>query len=140
MVLRMGNGPEFIPEALQGFCAGPVGIAYIPPGTPWNNGFIESFNNRLRDECLNRNCWPTLLEARVVIDDFKDDHNRRHRHSVLGYQTPAEYAGTCTHEHHPRGLRDRLTDSKRELALELPGTAIGGLPAEPGPPYDYGGV
>ncbi|GAA11748.1 putative transposase, partial [Gordonia alkanivorans NBRC 16433] len=44
---------------------GSVGISYIPPGTPWNNGFIESFNNRLRDECLNRNCWPTLLEARV---------------------------------------------------------------------------
>ncbi|WP_231895462.1 IS3 family transposase, partial [Gordonia sp. 852002-50395_SCH5434458] len=60
MVLRMDNGPEFISEALRDFCAGSVGISYIPPGTPWNNGFIESFNNRLRDECLNRNCWPTL--------------------------------------------------------------------------------
>ncbi len=63
MVLRMDNGPEFISEALQAFCAGSVGISYIPPGTPWNNGFIESFNNQLRDECLNRNCWPSLLEA-----------------------------------------------------------------------------
>ncbi|WP_372477255.1 integrase core domain-containing protein [Gordonia liuliyuniae] len=61
----MDSGPEFISEALRYFCAGTVGISYIPPGTPWNNGFIESFNNRLRDECLNRNCWPTLLEARV---------------------------------------------------------------------------
>ncbi|MBB4138038.1 hypothetical protein BKA16_004663 [Gordonia humi] len=78
-----------------------MGISYIPPGTPWNNGFIESFNNRLRDECLNRNCWPTLLEARVVIDDFKDDHNHRHRHSALGYQTPAGYAAGCTHRHLP---------------------------------------
>ncbi|MEN2513157.1 IS3 family transposase [Gordonia polyisoprenivorans] len=103
MVLRMDNGPEFISEALQAFCAGLVGISYIPPGTPWNNGFIESFNNRLRDECLNRNCWPTLLEARVVIGDFKDDHNHRHRHSALGYQTPAEYAAQCTHQHHPVG-------------------------------------
>lgn len=94
---------EFISEALQAFCAGSVGISYIPPGTPWNNGFIESFNNRLRDECLNRNCWPTLLEARVVIDDFKDDHNHRHRHSALGYRTPAEYAAGCTHQHHPVG-------------------------------------
>ncbi|MGW5525295.1 IS3 family transposase [Gordonia sp. NPDC003950] len=101
LVLRMDNGPEFISEALQAFCAGSVGISYIPPGTPWNNGFIESFNNRLRDECLNRNCWPTLLEARVVIGDFKDDHNHRHRHSALGYQTPAEYAAGCTHQHHP---------------------------------------
>ncbi|ETA05067.1 transposase, partial [Gordonia alkanivorans CGMCC 6845] len=90
-------------DTLQTFCAGSVGISYIPPGTPWNNGFIESFNNRLRDECLNRNCWPTLLEARVVIEDFKDDHNHRHRHSALGYKTPAEYAARCTHQHHPVG-------------------------------------
>ncbi|MEP9395375.1 IS3 family transposase [Gordonia sp. VNK1] len=103
MVLRMDNGPEFISEALREFCAGSVAISYIPPGTPWNNGFIESFNNRLRDECLNRNHWPTLLEARVVIGDFKDDHNHRHRHSALGYQTPAEYAAGCTHRHHPVG-------------------------------------
>ncbi len=48
--------------------------------------FIESFNNRLRDECLNRNYWPTLLEARVVIEDFKDDHN--HRHRSLGLDQP----------------------------------------------------
>ncbi|MDJ0401799.1 IS3 family transposase [Rhodococcus rhodochrous] len=101
LVLRMDNGPEFISEALRDFCAGSVGVSYIPPGTPWNNGFIESFNNRLRDECLNRNYWPTLLEARVVIEDFKDDHNHRHRHSALGYKTPAEYAAGCTHRHQP---------------------------------------
>ncbi|GAB03793.1 transposase InsO family protein [Gordonia amarae] len=101
MVLRMDNGPEFISEALQQFCDGRVGISYIPPGTPWNNGFVESFNNRLRDECLNRNCWTSVLEARVVIADYKDDHNYRHRHSALGYQTPAEYAAGCTHTHHP---------------------------------------
>ena len=73
---------------LQQFCRDRVGISYIPPGTPWNNGHIESFNNRLRKECLNRNHWTSLLEARVVIEDFKDDHN--HRHSSLGYLTPAE--------------------------------------------------
>jgi transposase InsO family protein len=101
LVLRMDNGPEFISEALRAFCAGSVGVSYIPPGTPWNNGFIESFNNRLRDECLNRNYWPTLLEARVVIEDFKNDHNHRHRHSALGYKTPAEYAAGCTHRHQP---------------------------------------
>ena len=100
-VLRMDNGPEFISHALQQFCDGKVGISYIPPGTPWNNGFVESFNSRLRDECLNRNCGTSVLEARVVIGDFKDDHNRRHRHSALGYQTPAEYAAGCTCTHHP---------------------------------------
>ena len=71
-VLRMDNGPELVSQALQQFCDGKVGLSYIPPGTPWNNGYIESFNNRLRKECLNRNNWATLLEARVVIGDFKD--------------------------------------------------------------------
>ena len=74
---------------------------YIPPGTPWNNGYIESFNNRLRKECLNRNHWNTLFEARVVIGDFKTEHNHRHRHSALGYRTPAEYAAACRHTHTP---------------------------------------
>jgi putative transposase len=96
-VLRMDNGPELVSQALQQFCDGKVGLSYIPPGTPWNNGYIESFNNRLRKECLNRNHWATLLEARVVIGDFKDEHNHRHRHSALGYLTPAEYAASCTH-------------------------------------------
>lgn len=77
------------------------GFPLVPPGTPWNSGFIESVNNRLRDECVNRNCWPTLIEARVVIGDVTDDHN--HRHSALGYQTPAEYAVGCAHQHHPVG-------------------------------------
>jgi transposase InsO family protein len=100
-VLRMDNGPEMISHALQQFCADRVGIGYIPPGTPWNNGYIESFNRRLRNECLNRNHWTTLLEARVVIGDFKHEHNHQHRHSALGYLTPAEYAAGCSHSHHP---------------------------------------
>lgn len=75
-VLRMDNGPEFISQALQQFCHGQLGLSYIPPGTPWNNGHIESFNNRLRKECLNRNYWNTLIEARVVIGDFKEEHNQ----------------------------------------------------------------
>ncbi|MEE6176820.1 IS3 family transposase [Mycobacterium sp. 050134] len=100
-VLRMDNGPEFISQALQQFCDGKTGMSYIPPGTPWNNGHIESFNNRLRKECLNRNHWNTLLEARVVIGDFKEDHNHRHRHSSLGYRTPAEYAAACRCTHTP---------------------------------------
>ncbi|MGY5207583.1 integrase core domain-containing protein [Nocardia gipuzkoensis] len=92
-----------ISTALQRFCANRIGITYIPPGTPWNNGYIESFNRRLRTECLNRNHWTSLLEARVVIGDFKTEHNLRHRHSALGYRTPAEHAAACTHTHHPVG-------------------------------------
>ena len=54
-VLRMDNGPEFISQALQQFCDGTSGMSDIPPGTPWNNEHIESFNNRIHKECLNRN-------------------------------------------------------------------------------------
>jgi putative transposase len=100
-VLRMDNGPEFISPALQQFWDGKFGMSFIPPGTPWNNGHIESFNNRLRKECLNRNHWNTLLEARVVTGDFKEEHNHRHRHSALGYRTPAEYAAVCRCTHTP---------------------------------------
>ena len=100
-VLRMDNGPEMVSQALQRFCENRAGTVYIPPGCPWLNGYIESFNNRLRKECLNRNYWNTLLEARVVIADFKADHNLRHRHSALGYRTPAEYAAACRCTHNP---------------------------------------
>lgn len=100
-VLRMDNGPEMVSQALQRFCENKTGMVYIPPGSPWDNGYIESFNSRLRKECLNRNHWSTLFEARVVIGDFKAEHNTRHRHSALGYRTPAEYAARCGHTHHP---------------------------------------
>jgi putative transposase len=99
----MDNGPELISQALQTFCRETVGLVYIPPGTPWNNGYIESFNNRLRKECLNRNHWTNLREARVVIGDFKDEHNHRHRHSARGYLTPAEYGAQCAHTHEQVG-------------------------------------
>ncbi|WP_228830727.1 integrase core domain-containing protein [Nocardia beijingensis] len=60
-----------ISAALQQFCANRLGISYIATGTPWNNGYIESFNRRLRVERLNRNHWNTLLEARVIIGDSR---------------------------------------------------------------------
>ncbi|MBB3040014.1 transposase InsO family protein [Hoyosella altamirensis] len=94
-VLRCDNGPELISRALNRFCEGSIGIAYIPPGSPWCNGHIESFNNRLRDECLNLNVFHSILEARVVIGDWKQTYNLTHRHSALNYLTPSEYAATC---------------------------------------------
>jgi transposase InsO family protein len=61
-VLRMDNGPEMVSQALQRFCENKTGMVYIPPGCPWDNGYIESFNNRLCKECRNRNHWNTLFE------------------------------------------------------------------------------
>ena len=74
-----------------------VGLCFIPPGEPWRNGYIESFNSRIRDECLNINVFWSLAQARVVISDWKDDYNHRRRHSSLGYLAPAVYAAGCTH-------------------------------------------
>ena len=76
---------------------GHVGLHFIPPGEPWRNGYVESFNSRIRDECLNINSFWSLAQARVVISDWKHDYNHHRRHSSLGYLPPARYAATCTH-------------------------------------------
>ena len=67
------------------------------PRQPWRDGYIESFNSRARDECLNINMFWSLAQARVVISDWKADYNHRRRDSALGYQAPAVYACGRTH-------------------------------------------
>lgn len=67
------------------------------PGEPWRNGYVESFNARIRDECLNIHIFWPVPQARVAIGDWKQDYNHRRRHSSLGYQPPAVYAACCTH-------------------------------------------
>lgn len=83
----MDHRPELASQALQRFCENKVWLYYIPPGTPWSNGSVELFNNRLRIECLNRNHWNTLI---VVIGGLEAEHNHRHRHATPDYQTPTE--------------------------------------------------
>ena len=97
LVLRSDNGPEFISQAVSDWAGTRTGLSYIPPGQPWRNGYVESFNSRLRDECLNINSFYSLLHARVLISDWKHEHNHERRHSALGYQTPITYAKSCTH-------------------------------------------
>jgi len=65
---------------------------YIEPGSPWQNGFNESFNGRLRDELLNGELFTSLQEAKVVTEDYRMAYNHRRPHSGLGYETPAAYA------------------------------------------------
>ncbi|MDT0263406.1 IS3 family transposase [Jatrophihabitans lederbergiae] len=96
-VLRCDNGPEFACDAMADWAGERVGLSFIPPGEPWRNGYVESFNSRVRDECLNINIFWSLAQARVVISDWKEDYNHRRRHSSLGYQAPADYAAACTH-------------------------------------------
>ncbi|MGP5023156.1 IS3-like element ISAar43 family transposase [Glutamicibacter arilaitensis] len=97
-VLRSDNGPEFISDAMADWAGTRTGLFYIPPGSPWHNGYVESFNSRLRDECLNINSFYSLLHAQVVIGDWKTEYNHGRRHSSLGYLAPVDYARQCTHQ------------------------------------------
>ncbi len=90
-MLRCGNSPELACDAMADSAGERVGLTIIPPGEPCRNGYIESFNSRVRDECLNINSFWSLPQARVVITDWKDDYNHRRRHNSLGYQAPAVY-------------------------------------------------
>jgi len=104
--LRSDNGPEFIAKEVQQWLAqNQIKTIYIDPGSPWQNGFVESFHGRFRDECLNREQLWTLTEARVVIEDFRREYNQRRPHSRLGYQSPARYAAQLCPSPASVGLR-----------------------------------
>ena len=103
--LRSDNGSEFIAKTVQRWLReNRIKTLYIDPGSPWQNGFVESFHSRLRDECLNREVFWTLTEARVVIEDFRQHYNQLRPHSKLGYQSPARFAAQCPSPA-PVGLR-----------------------------------
>jgi len=92
--LRSDNGPEFIAYAIQDWLRDRnVKTIYITPGAPWENAYIESFHDKLRDECLNREIFGSLWEARVVIEQWRLHYNAERPHSSLGYQTPSEFGG-----------------------------------------------
>jgi putative transposase len=95
-VLRCDNGPELACSAMADWAGGRVGLHFIVPGEPWRNGYVESFNARIRDECNINSFW-SLAHARVIIGDWKHDYNLCRRHSSLGYQTPAGFAAVCIH-------------------------------------------
>ena len=91
--LRSDNGPEFIAYAIQDWLKErQIKTLYIRPGRPWENGHIESFHDKLRDECLNRELFGTLSEARVILESWRVEYSERRPHSALGYQTPGEFA------------------------------------------------
>jgi putative transposase len=93
LYLRSDNGSEFIARCLQNWLQeqGTKPI-FIEPGSPWQNGYCESFNGKLRDECLNMEWFDTLKEAQVVIEAWRDEYNSFRPHSALNYQTPDAFA------------------------------------------------
>ena len=89
--LRSDNGPEFIAYAIQDWlAAAQVKTLYIKPGSPWENGHIESFHDKLRGECLNRELFGSLLEAQIILAQWRTESNDERPHSSLRYQTPSE--------------------------------------------------
>ena len=91
--LRSDNGPEFISTALLKWATEQgIECALIDPGKPWQNGTTESFNGKFRDECLGMEWFRNRLEAKVVIEDWRQHYNRVRPHSSLGYQTPEAFS------------------------------------------------
>jgi putative transposase len=93
--VRCDNGPELTAHALRDWCRfSKAETAFIDPGAPWQNPFVESFNGRVRDELLDVEQFSCLAEARVVISDWRDDYNHHRPHSALRMQAPATFAAT----------------------------------------------
>jgi transposase InsO family protein len=91
--IRSDNGSEFTAEVVRSWL-GTLAIKplYIEPGSPWENGYVESFHGRLRDELLNAELFDTLWEAQVLIEQWRRDYNTIRPHSSLGYRPPAPVA------------------------------------------------
>jgi transposase InsO family protein len=94
--VRSDNGPEFIAKAIRSWLEkADVQTLYIAPGSPWENGYAESFHSRLRDELLDAELFMGLAEARHLATQWRLDYNHRRPHSSLKYQTPAAFAASC---------------------------------------------
>jgi transposase InsO family protein len=94
--IRSDNGPEFAAEVVRSWLEDiGSGTLYVAPGSPWQNGYAESFNSKFRDEFLNREEFESEPQARALGALWKEEYNTERPHSSLGYQTPAEFAATC---------------------------------------------
>jgi transposase InsO family protein len=125
--LRSDNGPEFVARAVRRWLdQAAVKTLFIAKGSPWENGYVESFNGKLRDELLNRELFLSLDEARWVIDRWRVDYNHRRIHSALNYQTPAEFAAACATPLRPTAYAPQHTRSLNPDSLTDPGTKNGG--------------
>jgi transposase InsO family protein len=94
--IRSDNGPEFVSAAVQKWLMKTgVDTLYIAPGSPWEDGYVESFNSRLRDELLNRELFLHIDELRYVANRWRMDYNHYRPHSSLDYMSPAAFASRC---------------------------------------------
>jgi len=94
--IRSDNGPEFVAqEVTRWLKQAAVQTLFVAKGSPWENGYVESFNSRFRDELLDRELFVGLADARWVVDRWRLDYNHHRPHSALEYQTPAAFAARC---------------------------------------------
>jgi transposase InsO family protein len=121
--IRSDNGPKFIARAIRAWMkeAG-LETLYIDPGAPWENGYAESFNSKVRDELLNAEEFASLLEARVLAKAGKQEYNHVRPHSSLGYRTPAEYEEVCPRADSAALRRPEDTSVSVDPTLTAPGT------------------
>jgi len=121
--IRSDNGPEFIARVIRGW-ASEAGLEtlYIAPGAPWENGYAESFNSKVRDELLNAEEFASLLEARVLAREWKREYNQVRPHSSLGYRTPAEFGASCPRADSAELRRPEGTTVTIDPTLTAPGT------------------
>lgn len=121
--IRSDNGPEFIAKAIRAWMAGAgMETLYIDPGAPWENGYAESFNSKVRDELLNAEEFTSLLEARVLGRAWKQEYNHVRPHSSLGYRTPAEFGASCPRANSAALRRPEDTTVTVDPTLTAPGT------------------
>jgi putative transposase len=120
--VRCDNGPEFTSRHFVTWCEEQrITLLHIQPGRPMQNGYVESFNGRLRDECLNANWFGNLNDARRKIENWRQEYNSERPHSSLGYRTPDEYAKICSEPTsgmaaNPPGRPSALVDRTAVLA------------------------
>ena len=94
--IRSDNGPEFVAKAVKRWLeVSGVETLYIEPGSPWENAYSETFISRFGDELLKREEFASLLEAKVLVEEYRSHYNCERPHSALGYRTPAEFAASC---------------------------------------------
>jgi transposase InsO family protein len=124
--IRSDNGPEFIAGAVRAWLsAAGIETLYIERGSPWENGYAESFNSRLRVEFLDREIFRTLIEAQVLTERHRLRHNHERPHSSLGYKTPAEFAAAWVGEGSaPTALRPHQPTEQTESEAGMALTAL----------------
>ena len=119
--VRCDNGPEMTSNALRDWCRfSRTGAAFIEPGSPWENPFVESFNSRVRDELLSVEVFSCLTEAKVMIEDYRQDYNRCRPHRAHGMMTPAAFKTGWETAHAAAPASAELSGSRDGCPPRLP--------------------